>query len=147
MWTNENAKQRGAGGRYFWTNTATPKQFLSMNAKWTARQKKKEMFTLLLSNCFAEPRRDQNVISRKHGMLGGEVSRRPQIQKGDNEKKKKKFSGRTLEVAHHRAYVHDLYCLCVVICIKGQFFTTYLYGLSIKLLLLHLLMPQRFLFI
>ena len=99
--------------------------FLSMNAKWMACQKKKEMFTLLLSNCFAEPRRDQNVISRKHGMLGGEVSRRPQIQKGDNEKKKKKFSGRTLEVAHHRAYVHDLYCLCVVIRIKGQFCTAY----------------------
>ena len=49
MWTNENAKQRGAGGRYFWTTTATPKQFLSINAKWTACQKKKEMFTLLLS--------------------------------------------------------------------------------------------------
>ena len=31
------------------TTTATPKQFLSMNAIWTARQKKKGMFTHLIS--------------------------------------------------------------------------------------------------
>ena len=80
-------------------------------------------------------------------MLGGEASRQPQMQKGDKKKKKKKFSGRTRDGAHHRAYVHDLYCLCVVIRIKGQFFTAYSYVLSILLLLLHLLMPQRFLVI
>ena len=49
------------------------------------------------------------------------------MQKGDKKKrkKKKKFSGRTREGAHHRAYVHDLYRLCVVIRVKGQFFTAY----------------------
>ena len=112
MWTNENAKQRGAGGRYFWTNTATPKQFFSMNAKWTARQKKK---VLLAETSNARWRSVRTTSDAK----------------GD--KKKKKFSGQTREGAHHRAYVHDSYRLCVVIRIKKQFFTAYLYVLSILL--------------
>ena len=109
MWTNENPKQRGAGGRYFWTNTATPKQLLSMNAKWTARQKKKEMFTLLLSK-YVLLSFGASCFSRKRGMLGGKASRQPQMQKGDKKKKKKMFSGRTRDEAHHRAYVLNLYC-------------------------------------
>ena len=59
-------------------------------------------------------------------MLGGDAFRQPQMQKEDDEKKKR-FDGWTRRGARDRALMHDLFYLCVDICIKGQCFTVYLY--------------------